>query len=94
MESEIFIQDESTVLVIDGVPYSRIRYKIDWNIVVCDICDLRELCYDKNDNMTLIGLCKTYDNDPRWFFQRDWDILENKIRNYIDLGELAREDKL
>ena len=84
MKKNELIRNESTVLVINGVPYSMVRFKEPENFIVCSSCDLRELCYDRNGYTTLYDLCEIGDGNNAWFFQKDWDILEKRIRDYSD----------
>ena len=94
MKKNELIKNESTVLVINGVPYSMVRFKEPENFIVCSSCDLRELCYDRNGNTTLYDLCEIGDGNNAWFFQQDWEILEKRIRDYIDVCDLAAKDLL
>lgn len=84
MKKNELIRNESNVLVLNGVPYSMVRFKEPMNFVVCASCDLRELCYDAYGNTMLIDFCEIGDEETPWFFQKDWDILEKRIRDYSD----------
>lgn len=94
MDKTKYNVDGSTVLVIDGVPHSLVRDKGCPQGIVCHKCSLRELCGYDEDKQLLISLCMSDDRSPAWYFEIDWDILDNKIRDYIDLGVAAEEDKL
>lgn len=84
MDKIELIKNESTVLVINGVPHSMVRFKEPVNYVVCASCSLRELCYGDTNNTHLIDLCESGNEETPWFFQEDWEILDKQIRNYID----------
>ena len=47
------IKDNNTVLVIGAVPYSLVKNQTCEPIVVCDKCDLRDMCC-KEDGQTLL----------------------------------------
>lgn len=88
-----YIKEESTVLVINGVPYSLVHeIKIEHNNV-CPLCDLSNICGIFDDRFRLLDLCYPMDSTAKWFFKIDWEILDNKIRDYIDLGSAVSEDK-
>lgn len=89
-----YIKEESNVLVINGVPFSLVREIEIKHNNVCLICDLSEICDIGNDRFHLIDLCFPLDNTAQWFFKIDWDVLDNKIRDYTDLGIADSEDKL
>lgn len=86
-------KDESTVLVINGTPYSLVR-DLDLKAgVVCDKCDLREMCKTTNNRMDLGGLCWPEGLSSAWYFIIDWDIINKHIRDYLDIDlECGRID--
>lgn len=88
-----YIKEESNVLVIDGVPYSLVHEIDPKHNNVCLLCDLSYICDIENDRFKLLDLCFPLDNTALWFFKIDWEVLDNKIRDYIDLGSAVSEDK-
>lgn len=89
-----YIKEESNVLVINGVPYSLVHPKNKIYFNVCLSCDLSDLCEINSNRYNLIDLCSPMNDVEPWFFKIDWDVLNNKIRDYIDLGSAVSEDKL
>jgi len=77
--------DDSTMLVINGVPYSLVKIKNPTKNLVCESCDLQHIC--KKDSMTslLQPICYDHFHDSGWYFVEDWAIIDKKIRDYIDI---------
>lgn len=80
------IKDESSVLVIDGVPFSLVRDNECQPCVVCDKCDLRHLCIEKDTNTKYIDLCMSEGRSSSWYFIIDWDIVAKRIFDYLDIA--------
>lgn len=94
MDKNKILRNRNNVLIIDGVPYSLVRFNGPVNFVVCAKCDLKKICFDADDNTKLVDLCICADKHSGWFFQRDLKILDNKISEYVDPAILAEEDDL
>lgn len=88
------VRDNSTVLVLNGVPFSLVREDPLVHYDVCDVCDLVDVCYKGLEGLNLINLCMPINRDGRWFFKTDWDILNKKILGYVDFNDPLSEDKL
>lgn len=79
------IKEESNVLIINGVPYSLVRDDDCLPCVVCDKCDLRHLCIEKETTTKYIDLCKSEGMSSAWYFKIDWDIVGKRIIDYLDI---------
>lgn len=74
------------MLVINGVPYSLVKDATCEPCIVCNKCDLREVCCVENTSQKYIDLCMIGDRSSAWYFQIDWDIVGKKIFDYLDLS--------
>lgn len=88
------VRDKSTVLVLNGVPFSLVREDPVLHYDVCYVCDLMNVCFEGLEELNLINLCRPINQDGRWFFKTDWDILGKRILSYVDLNDPLSEDKL
>ena len=79
-----YIKDDHTVLVWDGVPYSLVREEKVTVNCPCHICDLRNYCNGGSTRNKFIDLCMAVDKKERWFFKKDWYIVNNRIIDYLD----------
>lgn len=82
------VKDDSTVLVINGVPYSLVTQKHVKVYDVCSLCELKELCCPDAATLRFVDLCEPLPGMTSWFFVTDWDIVDNKIRNYLDIDHV------
>lgn len=78
------IKDNNTVLVIGAVPYSLVKNQTCEPIVVCDKCDLRDMCCKEDGQTLLIDLCMNCNRSSAWYFKEDWDIEDYGIKDYLD----------
>ena len=85
MAKNTIVKDESTALVINGVPYSLVKDKTCEPCIVCEKCDLAEICLDADTTTKLLDLCMIGDRSSAWYFIVDWDIIDKPIRKYIDV---------
>ena len=90
MERWDLIKDESTMLVINGVPFSLVKDKTCVPCIVCDKCALAEICLGENNETKLIDLCMIGDRSGAWYFVEDWDITDKQINKYIDIFDERR----
>lgn len=80
-------KDESTVLVINGVPYSLVRDLEPNNNLVCNRCDLAEMCPYIGEQFYEHFLCWPKSLGPEWYFIIDWDIINKQISDYLDIDQ-------
>lgn len=80
-----FSVDDSTMLVINGVPYSLVKRKNPSDNSVCEKCDLYQLCKEGKSYGSLEPICYDEFHDSAWFFVEDWDILDKYVREYTDI---------
>lgn len=78
-------KDESTVLVINGVPYSLVRDLEKADNKVCEKCDLSEDCCFGDDFSLYRKLCSIAPLKEDWYFKIDWDIINKRICDYLDI---------
>ena len=78
-------KDKSTVLVINGVPYSLVRDLEPQNNHVCNKCDLAEISENLVGKCDLINLCTPETLGCEWYFVIDWDIINKPICDYLDI---------
>lgn len=84
-------RDFTTVLVIEGKPYSLVRELNPKNNYVCQRCDLRFLCKEFDREGQLHKLCTPEGSGETWFFIEDWEIIDRQIRDYIGERTAARD---
>lgn len=76
------IKEPSTLLVLEGIPYSLVRHEpIDY-CSPCEACDLSDLCWGQDAMLNLRKLCTPKGLDESYFFEIDWDIVEKQIIDY------------
>ena len=86
-------KDKSTVLVINGTPYSLVRDLEPQNNHVCYKCDLAENAENLVGKCDFINLCTPETLGCEWYFVIDWDIINKHIRDYLDIDlECGRID--
>ena len=78
-------KDESTVLVINGVPYSLVQDLEPKDNGVCSKCDLKDMCQYTGDRQDMRVLCWPAGLGSSWYFVIDWDIINKKINDYLDI---------
>lgn len=83
------IKDKSTVLVIDGVPYSLVKEEPTEHNNLCVHCDLADICCKRYCCSTLFKLCSPPSMGEDWFFKVDWDIADKQILDYLDYTKEA-----
>lgn len=81
------IKDKSTVLVIDGVPYSLVKEDPIEHNDVCALCDLNDVYCKRYCGWSLFKLCSPPSLGEGWFFKVDWDIADKQILDYLDYSK-------
>ena len=85
------IKEPVNIIVLEGIPYSLVRHDpIDY-CTPCAPCDLSDLCLGDDGGMRLVNLCTPDGLDESYFFQEDWDAVENKIINYTHIDKCQVE---
>lgn len=84
---KVMVRDEHTVIVINGKPYGLYREKYPTHNLVCSKCELSHICLRKLGAPKLIDLCRSNDGSEGWFFLEDWQHLEERILDFIDLAD-------
>lgn len=79
------VKDDSTVLVINGVPYSLVKDLEPQNNHVCGKCDLAEIAECTVGTCDFRVLCTPESLGAEWYFVIDWDIINKEIRDYLDI---------
>ena len=77
------VKDDCTVLVIGGTPYSLVKDKTCRPVIVCDKCDLRDICCTEYNQTLLVSLCMNGKRSSAWYFVEDWDIEDYGIKDYL-----------
>lgn len=90
--SKKLIKSETTVIVRMGVPYSLVKEDDPSNNEVCEKCALRNICSVGDKIGLLQPMCWDEFNDSAWYFVEDWDIMNYKVRDYVDI-EIVPEQK-
>ena len=80
-------RQNQTVLVIKGRPYSLVKFNEPKVGPVCPSCDLRHICSPSGNDHKLIDLCIFDPRDTGWFFVEDWQHLNERILNFVDLAD-------
>ena len=78
-------KNKSTVLVINGVPYSLVRDLEKTDNKICEKCVLREDCHFGDNYSFYLNLCSIAPLKEDWYFIIDWDIIDKQIRDYLDI---------
>ena len=81
------VRNEQTVIVLNGKPYGLFREKYPTDNNVCAKCDLSHVCLSGNGALNLIDLCKGEDHPGAWFFIEDWQHLNERILDFVDLAD-------
>ena len=76
------IKEPTTLLVLDGVPYSLVRLDPTDGFSPCAVCYLREDCNADNIGMRFVNLCTPDGLDESYFFQEDWDAVKKQVIDY------------
>lgn len=80
-------KDKSTVLVINGVPYSLVRDLEKTDNKVCEKCAVREDCHFGDNYSFYLNLCSIDPLKEDCYFIIDWDIIDKQIRDYLDIDQ-------
>lgn len=81
------VRNEHTVLVLNGKPYGLYREEFPTTNDVCAKCDLSDVCRSGNGALNLIDICKGEDHPGAWFFLEDWENLNKRIFDFVDVTD-------
>ena len=84
---KVMVRNEHTVLVIDGKPYGLFREKYPTHNLVCSKCELSHICLQKAGTPKLIDLCRVADKSDAWYFMEDWQHLNERIFDFVDVTD-------
>lgn len=81
------VRNEHTVIVVKGKPYGLFREKYPKHNDVCAKCELSDICLPQIGSPNLIELCRGDDGSDAWYFIEDWQHLNKRIFDFVDLAD-------
>lgn len=84
---KVMVRNEHTVLVMNGKPYGLFREKYPTHNNVCALCELSHVCMSGNEGLKLIDLCMGEDHPGAWYFIEDWQHLNKRIFDFVDVTD-------
>ena len=87
MLDEVFAEnvDCRQLVIHEGVPYSLKHLEIKDGNYPCEKCDLYDTCIDDGEVHSLWKLCSPDGLDSSWYFEEDWDILNKRVVDFIEI---------